>query len=167
MNDPASLSRTDVQGEVVLRGVVESDLPTLYAQQLDPAATEMAAFPAREHDPFMKHWRRIMADRTNTLKTIVFNSEVAGYIVSWDHDDRREVGYWLGQAYWGKGIATRALIAVLATEPRRPLYACVARHNAASRRVLEKCGFHVVGSDLTLAGMSGDPVEEFILRLEA
>lgn len=152
--------------EVVLRDVAESDLPILYTQQLDPAANEMAAFPAREHDPFMKHWRRIMADRTNTLKTILFNGEVAGYIVSWDHDDRREVGYWLGQAYWGKGIATRALGALLQCESIRPMYASVARHNAASRRVLEKCGFYIVGSDRTLAGMSGEPVEEFILRLD-
>ncbi len=114
----------------------------------------------------MKQCRRIMADRTNTLKTILSNGEVAGYVVSWDHDSRREVGYWLGREYWGKGIATRALLALLESEQTRPLYACVARHNLASRRVLEKCGFRIAGADRTLAGMPGAPVEEFILRLD-
>lgn len=166
MNETGLQPRADLQGEVVLRRVIEADLPTLYAHQDDPEATQMAAFPARPYESFIKHWRRILADDTNTLETILFNGEVAGYIVSWDHDRRREVGYWLGRDYWGKGIATRALQALLERERVRPLYAYVARHNLASRRVLEKCGFSVVGSDRTLAGMPGEPVEEFILRLD-
>ncbi len=153
-------------GEVVLRDVIESDLPLFYLQQLDPQAARMAAFPSRDEAPFMKHWVLIMADKTNTLKTILFNGEVAGNIVSWDQDDRREVGYWLGREYWGRGIATRALRAMLECVPRRPLYAHVARSNAASRRVLEKCGFRIVSADRTLAGLPGEPVEEFLLRLD-
>ena len=154
------------EDQVVLRDVIEADLPTFYAQQLEPEAVQMAAFPARELDPFMKHWAKIMADKTNTLKTILFNEEVAGYVVSWDQDERREVGYWLGRRFWGKGIATRALRAMLDCVPTRPLYAHVARHNLASRRVLEKCGFSIVGADRTLGGIPGEPVEEFILRLD-
>jgi len=153
-------------GEVLLRDVIEADLPTFYAQQLDPQATEMAAFPARARDPFMKHWARIMADQTNMLKTIVFNGQVAGNIVSWDQDDRREVGYWLGREFWGRGIATRALLSMLGCVTRRPLYAHVVKHNVASRRVLEKCGFRIVGSDRTLSDLPGEPVEELILRLD-
>jgi RimJ/RimL family protein N-acetyltransferase len=159
MGDPSA-------GEVLLRDVIEADLPTFFAQQLDPQATDMAAFPARARDPFMKHWARIMADKTNTLKTILFNGEVAGNIVSWDQDDRREVGYWLGREFWGKGVATRALLSMLGYVTRRPMYAHVAKHNVASRRVLEKCGFRIVGSDRTLSGIPGEPVEELILRLD-
>jgi RimJ/RimL family protein N-acetyltransferase len=114
----------------------------------------------------MKHWARIMADKTNTLKTILCDGQVAGNIVSWDQDDRREVGYWLGREFWGKGVATRALLSMLGCVTRRPIYAHVAKHNAASRRVLEKCGFRIVGSDRTLSGIPGEPVEELILRLD-
>ncbi len=142
MSDPSA-------GEVLLRDVIEADLPTFFAQQLDPEATDMAAFPARARDPFMKHWARIMADKTNTLKTILCDGQVAGNIVSWDQDDRREVGYWLGREFWGKGVATRALLSMLGCVTRRPIYAHVAKHNAASRHVLEKCGFRIVGSDRT------------------
>ncbi len=152
--------------EVTLRDVTEADLLTFYEQQLDPQATEMAAFPARQQDAFMKHWKRIMSDKTNTLKTILFNGSVAGNIVSWDQDDRREVGYWLGREFWGKGIATRALRAMLSHVTRRPLYAHVARGNLASQRVLEKCGFRIAGTDLSLSAMPGEPVEEFIMRLD-
>ncbi len=153
-------------GDVVLRAVVEADLPIFYQQQLDPQAAQMAAFPPRAEAPFMKHWAQIMADKTNTLKTILFNGEVAGNIVSWDQDDRREVGYWLGREYWGKGVATHALSAMLSCVTVRPLYAHVARGNLASRRVLEKCGFRIFGADRVLDGIPGEPVEEFILRLD-
>jgi RimJ/RimL family protein N-acetyltransferase len=41
----------------------------------------------------------------------------------------------------GRGVATQALAAFLGLEPVRPLYAGVAKHNVASIRVLQKCGF--------------------------
>ncbi len=157
---------TASSADVILRDVIEADLLTFYEQQLDPQATEMAAFPSRARDVFLKHWARIMADDSNTLKTILSDGQVAGYICSWDQDDRREVGYWLGREFWGKGIATRALLAMLTCVSVRPLYAHVAKHNVASRRVLEKCGFHTVGADRTLSSLPGEPVEEDILRLD-
>ncbi|NTU62534.1 MAG: GNAT family N-acetyltransferase [Chloroflexi bacterium] len=128
-----------------LRNVLVSDLPIFFEQQLDPVATQMAAFPARDRDAFMAHWTKIMADETNILKTILYDDQVVGNIVSWEHDGEREVGYWLGREFWGKGIATRALAAFLEQVTLRPLYAYVAKHNLASIRVLEKCGFKKMG----------------------
>jgi RimJ/RimL family protein N-acetyltransferase len=52
-------------------------------------------------------------------------------------------GYWLGQKFWGKGIATEALTQFLALDKSRPLYAIIAKTNRGSARVLEKCGFKV------------------------
>ncbi|MFT4032576.1 MAG: GNAT family N-acetyltransferase [Siphonobacter sp.] len=57
-----------------------------------------------------------------------------------------EVGYWLGEPYWGKGIATAALRLWIEKiwhhfpEAQR-LWAGVFAHNPASMRVLEKAGF--------------------------
>ena len=139
--------------KVLLRDVVGSDLPILFEQQLDPLASRMAAFPSRKRDAFMSHWERIMNERTNILKVILVNGEVAGNIVSWEQNGEQEVGYWLGREYWGRGIATAALMELLGSLERRPLYAYVAGHNSASRRVLEKCGFVVCrqsGQDLVL-----------------
>ena len=71
----------------------------------------------------------------------------------------------MGREYWGKGIATRALTAFLEQVTTRPLYAHVAQHNLASIRVLEKCGFAVMGEDKESVSTGGEEVEEWILIL--
>jgi len=144
-------------GDVILRDVTEDDLPVFFEYQLDPDATRMAAFPARDRKDFMAHWTRILADETVIKKTILFEGNVAGNVVSFVHSGEREVGYWIGKEYWGKGLATGALSVFLNHVRMRPLYAHVARHNVASIRVLEKCGFRISG---------GEP-EDVILKLEA
>jgi len=149
-----------------LRDVTEADLHIFFEQQLDPDATEMAAFPSRDKAAFMAHWTKIMVDYSVILKTILFEGHVAGNIVSWEQSGEREVGYWLGKEYWGKGIATQALAAFLDYVKTRPLYAHVAKHNIGSRRVLEKCGFTIVGEDKGFLDVRGKEVEEFILKLE-
>jgi ribosomal-protein-alanine N-acetyltransferase len=54
-------------------------------------------------------------------------------------------GYWLGEPYWGRGIMTEAVKAVSPYAMSRfgliRLEAPVFEWNAASMRVLEKCGF--------------------------
>ena len=148
-----------------LRDVVEDDLPTFYAHQLDPDATRMAAFPSRPRDAFMAHWARIRANADSIEQTILVDGQVAGNIVCYEQGVEREVGYWLGKEYWGQGVATEALAQLLAQVQTRPLYAHVVQHNIASRRVLEKCGFQVVREETGLPDATGAPVEEFILIL--
>lgn len=62
------------------------------------------------------------------------------------------VGYWLGTPHWGQGYATEALRAVVDTlfehTEAAGLAADVRVVNAASRRVLEKCGFRQEGAGL-------------------
>jgi len=152
--------------EILLRDVTESDLPIFFEQQLDPDATEMAAFPARDRNAFMAHWAKIMADDSVILKTILFDGQVAGNIVSFEMSGKREVGYWIGKEYWGKGIATKALAAFLDHIKTRPLYAHVAKSNVGSRRVLKKCGFTIVGEEKGFPDAHGEEVEEFTLKLE-
>ena len=147
---------------VELRDVIETDLQIFYEQQLDPEATQMAAFPSRNEEAFMSHWReKVLANDSGQVKTILFNGEVAGNIVCFEQLGDREVGYWLGKEYWGKGIATKALAEFLKQIETRPLYAHVARHNIGSRRVLEKLGFQHVA---TVPGTLGPTL---MLRLEA
>lgn len=130
-------------GDVLLRAVGDADLPILYEQQLDPEACAMANFPSREREPFMAHWAKVLADPGNLTQVILVGGLVAGNIVCFGPPDERLVGYWLGRQFWGQGVATRALGALLGLLEERPLFAYVARQNPASRRVLEKCGFVV------------------------
>ena len=154
-----------MEAELILRDVTESDLPIFYEQQLDPEATAMAAFPSRDREPFMAHWTKIMADEKGILKTILFDGQVAGNIVSWEQDGEWEVGYWLGREFWGKGIATRALSEFLKQVKTRPLVAHVAKGNIGSRRVLEKCGFKFVEA-YKILDKQGTELEEYTLKLE-
>jgi RimJ/RimL family protein N-acetyltransferase len=56
-----------------------------------------------------------------------------------------EIGYWLGEPFWGRGITTEALAAVTAyaieTYGLTRLYALPFAWNTASCRVLEKAGY--------------------------
>jgi RimJ/RimL family protein N-acetyltransferase len=132
---------TSAASDVRLRDVEPGDIEIFYNQQLDPDATAMAAFPARDRDAHFAHWNKILRDEACLTRTVAVADEVAGNIGSWVQDGQREVGYWIGKRYWGRGIATAALRDFLHLVPERPLVAWVARHNAGSIRVLEKAGF--------------------------
>ena len=106
----------------------------------------MAAFNSRDRAAFDQHWAKILADENNLNQTIVADDHVAGNIASFLMEGQREVGYWIERAFWGRGIASAALSAFLRLEQRRPLHAGVAKHNAASLRVLQKCGFTFLNS---------------------
>jgi RimJ/RimL family protein N-acetyltransferase len=148
----------------MLRDVMEEDLPIFFEHQRTPEAHRMAAFPPRERDAFMLHWRtKVLAEPTARSRTIVVDDDVVGNVCSWDAGGRRFVAYWIRREYWGRGIATAALLEFLCEETKRPLCACVAAHNRGSIRVLQKCGFRQV--DGTQRG--ADDVEELFFQLGA
>jgi RimJ/RimL family protein N-acetyltransferase len=64
-----------------------------------------------DRDAFERRWSRLRADETVIARVIVVDGEVAGTIGSWGDPGEREVTYWIGRSYWGKGIATGALTA--------------------------------------------------------
>jgi RimJ/RimL family protein N-acetyltransferase len=151
---------------VELRDVKQSDLPIFFEHQIDPEASQMAAFPSRDREPYIAHWIMVLEDESIGKKTVLYDGEVAGNIVSFGPENERMVGYWIGRDYWGKGVATLALRQFLQVERTRPLYAHVAKHNIGSIRVLEKCGFTIVGEEQVLD--SPDIViEEFVMKLAA
>ncbi len=65
------------------------------------------------------------------------------------HRRSAEIGYWLGEPFWGHGIATHAVDAMtdyaFATYPLVRIYANVFEGNPASVRVLEKVGYEFEG----------------------
>ncbi|HEY7357017.1 MAG TPA: GNAT family N-acetyltransferase [Ktedonobacterales bacterium] len=154
---------------VLLREVIDADLPIFFEQQLDADANYMAAFTARDpadRAAFMAHWARILRDETNTNRTILWAGQVAGSVACYEEEaGRPEVTYWLGKPYWGKGIATSALRALLLQVTARPMYARAAKDNLASLRVLEKCGFTIIGEGQGFANARGKEIEEYLLQL--
>ena len=155
--------------DIRLRDVEVDDLPLFFEHQRDPEANWMAAFTRKDpadRDAFMAHWTKILEDEANTIHTILFNGSVAGSVSSYvDEDEHLEVTYWIGKPSWGKGIATCALSAFLEHNKVRPLYARAAADNAASLRVLEKCGFVRMGTNRDFANARGQEIEEVLLKL--
>ena len=160
----------DFAAELVLRDVETADVPVFFAQQLDPDAHHMAAFtsgnPADEA-AFTARWTRILADPNVTAKAIVHAGRVIGHVASFGPREEREVTYWLGKEYWGRGLATRALAAFLRGLRERPLHARAATDNRASIRVLEKCGFALVRRETSFAAGRGREIEEAVMTLSA
>jgi [ribosomal protein S5]-alanine N-acetyltransferase len=69
-----------------------------------------------------------------------------GYVPGMDVERySAEIGYWLGESYWGRGVVTEALLLVtdhvFTTANLLRLFALPFADNGASARVLEKAGF--------------------------
>jgi len=160
------------EGRLELRAVQAEDLDVFFEMQRDPLASRMAAFTAKDpsdREAFREHWDRILADDRVTMRTVLVDGRAVGDVGSFFDPElgRPEVTYWIEREHWGRGLATRALAALLRQVTTRPLYARAAADNAASIRVLEKCGFVPVGKGRGFANARGEETEEVVLRLDA
>jgi RimJ/RimL family protein N-acetyltransferase len=77
-----------------------------------------------------------------------------------------EMGYWLGESFWGRGFATRAAKAgsdwAFDAYKLTRVFALVFSHNVASVRVLEKAGFEREGIMRRSALKNGTVLDQFI-----
>lgn len=105
-------------------------------------------FPYTQSDA--RDWIRLATTHGfNLVFAIVVDEFAVGAIGLRPGDDIHrhcaEIGYWLGEEYWNRGIATEAVIAVTAyafeTLAMARVHAEVFHWNTASMRVLEKAGF--------------------------
>jgi RimJ/RimL family protein N-acetyltransferase len=136
-----------VSGSVLLREVLDSDLPVFFEQQKDSESNEMAGLATRESQAFDEHWEKIRADGTIYLRAVIYRELVAGHVVSWKVQGKWFVGYWIGRELWGRGLASKGLKCFLGVVGERPLHARVSFDNTGSMRVLEKNGFVMLPAD--------------------
>jgi RimJ/RimL family protein N-acetyltransferase len=93
------------------------------------------------------------SQRPETMFAIEVDGEAAGGIGFVQHADvervSAEIGYWLGEPFWGRGIASEALVAVtnyaIETHQLTRVYAVPYARNESSCRVLEKAGYVLEG----------------------
>jgi RimJ/RimL family protein N-acetyltransferase len=116
-----------------------------------------------------------MANPTQPITNfaIVVEGEAAGGIGLALKDDvfRRsaEIGYWLGEKYWGRGIVTEAVRAVtdyaFASFDLCRVFAGVFEWNPASTRVLEKAGYEFECRIKKSVTKDGETIDELIYAI--
>ena len=114
----------------------------------------------------------IMAPRRTNFAIDVGGEAVGSIGLILQEDVERvgaELGYWLGESFWGKGIASAAVRAVarygLEVFGLHRIYAIAFVFNAASARVLEKAGFKLEGTLLKSAVKEGKVVDQWLYAM--
>jgi RimJ/RimL family protein N-acetyltransferase len=143
-------------GPCVLRPWRAEDLESLlrHANNVNVARQMRDAFPHPYTRADGQVWLNIaQAGDPPTHFAIEFAGEAVGGIGLKPGSDiervSAEVGYWLGESVWGRGLATAALNALcdhaFETFELTRIFALPFAHNLASRRVLEKARFRLEG----------------------
>jgi RimJ/RimL family protein N-acetyltransferase len=131
-------------------------------------------FPYPYTDRDARNWLEavIDAEPETTFAIDVAGEAVGGigYTMQYDVDRRSaEIGYWLGEEFWGRGIATEAVIAVtdhaFANHDLCRLYAHVFAWNPASARVLEKAGYTFEGRLRKSVTKEGQTIDQLIYAM--
>jgi len=112
-------------------------------------------------------------EKNQYIRAIVVNQEAAGVIGCFIKDDVHckccEIGYWLGEEFWGKGIMTEAVKRmsqeIFQTYDVVRIFAEIFSYNAGSIRVLEKAGFQLEGKLKNSIYKNGIVSDSFIYAL--
>jgi len=107
-------------------------------------------YTRRDGQTFLRHMRE---RKPETVFAIAVDGQAVGaigFVLQKDVDRvSAEIGYWLGEPYWGRGITSEALVAVtryaIENHGLTRLFAVPFAANAASCRVLEKAGYVLEG----------------------
>jgi RimJ/RimL family protein N-acetyltransferase len=160
----------------LVRGWRLPDLDSLVSSANNPNVSRglMARFPYPYTPADGEEWiRRATSDDPATHFAICVDGSAVGGIGFHPRSDvaRRtaEIGYWLGEPYWGRGIATEALRAVTeyAFQSRDliRLQAHVFDWNRASARVLEKAGYALEARLRKSVTKEGRTIDSFLYAL--
>lgn len=160
-------------GDILLRSWITGDEPSLADNANNPKiwmnVRDRFPHPYTLKDAAL--WIRIAASDKSMLNlAIEYQGKAVGAIgVIFKNDVHRhtaEIGYWLGEKYWGKGIMTRAVQAltnyVFQHYNIRRIYAGIFEYNQASARVLEKAGYHLEAILKKNVTKRGKTVDELI-----
>ena len=161
-----------VTERLVLRPPHEDDIPELVALANNRHVAEMLArMPHPYGDAEARAYLRASAVRESGVGYAVTLAATGAFIGGASLNpapDGLELGYWIGEPHWGRGYATEAAhalvdIAFRATDIERLHVSCRVL-NAASRRVIHKCGFQYVGQGMIDSLAAGRvAVERYVL----
>lgn len=143
---------------LILRRWLETDAANLYRYASDERVCRMALWPVHTSEEMSLQVIReyFIPNRDTYAITLKNTGETIGCIGLVPEEDEhyqllkkeREAGYWIGYPYWGKGLTTEALTAIIKYYKKQEIYDSLlitaASANTASLRVAEKCGFRMI-----------------------
>jgi RimJ/RimL family protein N-acetyltransferase len=107
-------------------------------------------YTKRDGQTFLRHMRERKPETVFAIDVKGKAVGAIGFVLQKDVDRvSAEIGYWLGEPFWGRGITTEALVVVtrhaIEKHGLTRLFAVPFAANVASCRVLEKAGYMVEG----------------------
>ena len=161
---------------LTLRPWMEDDAECLYHFAKNPKIGPIAGWPPHES----------VEDSLNIIKTVFSKKETYAIVKDdvpigcvgllfhpdtnhWWGDDSAELGYWIGEDYWGNGFAVEASKTLIKRAfddlDVKEIYASYRIENAQSKRVLEKLNFKYF-DELNNINYSGEEFKEIAMKLE-
>ena len=136
---------------LTLRPLEDRDAPRIVALAGDWAVASMTARIPYPYDETHSHQWISGLDDGEFVRGIEFDGELIGAVGYFhDADGVAEIGYWIGQPWWGRGFATEAasmLVRYCFTNGGMSrIVCCHFADNPASQRVIEKLGFTTTGT---------------------
>jgi RimJ/RimL family protein N-acetyltransferase len=136
---------------LTLRSPIEADLSRLVTllnnwKVVEPTA--VIPFPYTEDDGREFLNTLDAADKAHSYAMAGMDNNLLGVVgLKFIEGKPPEIGYWVGEPFWGQGYAAEASLGLLDAVRQLGIPEVRARvlaHNKGSIRVLEKCGFCVV-----------------------
>ena len=161
---------------LTLRPWMEDDAKCLYHFAKNPKIGPIAGWPPHES----------VEDSLNIIKTVFSKKETYAIVKDdvpigcvgllfppdtnhWWGDGSAELGYWVGEEYWGNGFAVEASNALIKRAfddlNVKQVYASFRVENTQSKRVLEKLNFKYF-DELNNINYSGEEFREIAMKLE-
>ncbi|MGC3978384.1 MAG: GNAT family protein [Paludibacteraceae bacterium] len=131
--------------------------------------TNQFPYPYTENDAKV-YIEAVAKDNTSKVFAIEVDGEAVGSIGIFQqadiHEKNAEIGYWLSEKYWGKGIMTKAIREIVDygfnTFDIVRIYARPFSTNKGSQRVLEKAGFALEARLKNALYKNGEYMDELI-----
>ncbi|CAF1127678.1 unnamed protein product [Rotaria sp. Silwood1] len=173
-------NRYDIDDEIYMTDLLTNeDIPSFVKYLNNPiiaANTLTIPYPytTRDGEDFIQkikskssNSRRIFSIRLQTNDELI---GVCGLIRSIENERKTDIGYWLGELYWHRGLMPKAVnkaIEIIKIEWKNlvRIEATIFPWNKASMRVVEKCGFVFEGILRKRIYKNGQDIDEHLYAL--
>ena len=173
-------NRYEVDDDICLTNdLTDEDIPSLVKYLNNPALvanTLRIPFPYGESDgaDFIEKVRSSSLDSTYIfIVRVKATNELigaCGFHRSPVNERRTEIGYWLAEPYWHRGLTPKIVKTAIEIVRKRwknlvRIEANIFPWNKASMRVVEKCGFLFEGIQRKISYKNGKDVDEHLFSL--